>query len=84
MTDVCEVRAAIIDLLPALPGETTEALILKLNILGAYEVGDLKYIREEDLADLATPIQCRKLVEAWKRNGKLWYFCTLMKDIRTL
>ncbi len=50
--------------LPTLSEETVELLFLKTQTLGALELCDLKYITEQDLADIISPIQCRKLVDA--------------------
>lgn len=74
MTDECEIRAAILRVLPAFPEEKMEPVLLKISTLEVFEACDLKYVRELDLEGIISPICCRKLVEAWNGRGRSCYF----------
>ncbi|KAL0152015.1 hypothetical protein M9458_052681, partial [Cirrhinus mrigala] len=56
-----DVRDAVLAVLPGLPEE-------KL-LIGVESKSDLQFVKEEDLPDHITPIQCRRLLNAWNVDG---------------
>lgn len=66
-----EIKEIICKILPNLFEETLWQIILKLRSSGLESKEDLKYVQQEDLADLLPVIQRRKLLDAFKL-GKVW------------
>lgn len=64
------IKDAIVSVLPVISGETVSLIVEKLKSLGVEKKEDLKFVREEDIVELIRPIQCRKLLNAWKTEGK--------------
>ncbi|KAJ8333916.1 hypothetical protein SKAU_G00412350 [Synaphobranchus kaupii] len=61
-----QIRGDVLQALPSLPTETLTLLLEKLISCGVESKGDLQYVREEDISELLRPIQCRKILSAWK------------------
>jgi len=60
MSDISEsIKDAVISVLPSVPEET-------ILHQGVESKDDLQYIREQEIAEVIRPIQCRKLLNAWK------------------
>jgi len=66
-----EIKEIICKTLENLSEETTWQIILKLQSSGLKSKEDLKYVQQEDLADLLPAIQRRKLLDAF-RSGDIW------------
>ena len=64
------VKEAVKVVLPALCEDLLETVSRKLVESGVDTLEDLKFVEEEDLVDLLKPIQCRKILHAWKLRGK--------------
>lgn len=65
-----EIQASIKGALPSLDNAIVERLATKLiEEDGMESLGDLEYIEEKDLIEILKPIQCRKLMKAWKPKG---------------
>uniref|UniRef100_A0A8C2FGN5 Uncharacterized protein n=1 Tax=Cyprinus carpio TaxID=7962 RepID=A0A8C2FGN5_CYPCA len=59
----------IIAALPKLDEDRLKALVERLLlVVGVEEVSDLSYVKEDDIKDILTPLQCRKLVDAFQRR----------------
>ncbi|KAJ8351967.1 hypothetical protein SKAU_G00234430 [Synaphobranchus kaupii] len=61
-----QIRGDVLQALPSLPTETLTLLLEKLISCGVESKEDLQYVREEDISELLRPIQCRKILSAWK------------------
>ncbi|KAL2083090.1 hypothetical protein ACEWY4_020863 [Coilia grayii] len=61
-----EIKEIICKTLPNLSQETQLQIISKLQSSGLESKEDLKYVQQEDIADLLPVIQCRKLLDAFK------------------
>ncbi|XP_052393908.1 uncharacterized protein LOC127942257 [Carassius gibelio] len=61
-----EIKEIICKTLPNLSEETQWQIISKLQSSGLESKEDLKYVQQEDIADLLPVIQCRKLLDAFK------------------
>ncbi|XP_036973995.1 uncharacterized protein LOC119030475 isoform X2 [Acanthopagrus latus] len=59
-------REAILSTLPRIPEESLRHMVEKLIQQGVETEEDLQYVREEDIQEFMKPIQCRKLLDAWK------------------
>lgn len=71
-TLVEEIRGIILRALPNLSEETISQLISRLQSSGLESKEDLKYVQQEDMADLLPIIQRRKLLDAFKAgNGNV-------------
>ncbi len=68
MSSLEEIKLAICSSLPGLSDETLQKLI---HGLGVETKADLNYVKEGDLMEYLRPIQCRKLLNAWKNEGIL-------------
>ncbi|XP_072244940.1 uncharacterized protein [Leuresthes tenuis] len=66
-----EVREIICQTLAHLSADTTWQIILKLQSSGLKAKEDLKYVQQEDLADLLPVIQCRKLLDAFRSETEI-------------
>ncbi|KAF4097387.1 hypothetical protein G5714_021395 [Onychostoma macrolepis] len=60
-----DVRDAVLAVLPGLQEEKLLSLLDKLASIGVESKSDLQLVKEEDLPDHITPIQCRRLLNAW-------------------
>ena len=56
--------------LPALPQDLITSVVQTVVDSGAESLQDLQYVEKGDLKHLLKPIQCRKLLGAWKTIGK--------------
>ena len=63
------VKESVVSVLPSLPSTTLESVVHSLLESGVEEQGDLQYVEEADLTAHLKPIQCRKLLVAWKPAG---------------
>lgn len=63
------IREAILSTLPRIPEESLSRMVEKLIQQGVETEEDLQYVREEDIQEFMKPIQCRKLLDAWKYKG---------------
>lgn len=61
-----EIKGIIVRALPNLSEETQLHLISRLQSSGLESKEDLKYVQQEDMADLLPVIQLRKLLDAFK------------------
>ncbi|KAG5836596.1 hypothetical protein ANANG_G00257280 [Anguilla anguilla] len=67
MSDISEsIKDAVISVLPSVPEETLTLLVETILHQGVESKDDLQYIREQEIAEVIRPIQCRKLLNAWK------------------
>ncbi len=64
-----EIRSLILRVLPDLSEETQLQLISRLQCTGLESKEDLKYVQQEDIADLLPVIQLRKLLDAFKSGN---------------
>ncbi|XP_035510854.1 uncharacterized protein LOC118323041 [Morone saxatilis] len=61
---------AIAAALPRLDEDRLRSLVERLLlVVGIEEVADLSYVKEDDIQDILTPIQSRKLIDAFQRRG---------------
>ncbi|XP_032365428.1 uncharacterized protein LOC116680827 [Etheostoma spectabile] len=60
------IRESILCTLPSIAPESLQNVIEKLMQQGVDSREDLQYVREQDMEEFIRPIQCRKLLEAWK------------------
>uniref|UniRef100_A0A8C4TBA5 Uncharacterized protein n=1 Tax=Erpetoichthys calabaricus TaxID=27687 RepID=A0A8C4TBA5_ERPCA len=65
-----EIKQTILSVISSLPEEPLNQLVEKLIGLGVESFEDLMYVKEEDILEFIQPIQCRKLLNAWKHHGK--------------
>ncbi|XP_034549429.1 uncharacterized protein LOC117824412 [Notolabrus celidotus] len=61
-----EIKKIICKTLPNLSEETQGLIVSKLQSSGLESKEDLRYVQQEDIADLLPVIQCRKLLDAFK------------------
>ncbi|CAG5865940.1 unnamed protein product, partial [Menidia menidia] len=66
-----EIKEILCKSLPNLSEETQWQIILKLQSSGLESKEDLKYVQQEDLADLLPVIQRRKLLDAFKLETEI-------------
>ncbi|XP_049450815.1 uncharacterized protein LOC125900084 [Epinephelus fuscoguttatus] len=66
-----EIRGIILRALPNLSEETQLQLYSKLQCCGLKSKEDLKYVKQEDIADLLPVIQLRKLMDAFKSETEI-------------
>ena len=64
-----DIRQAVWAVLPSLPEDKLQSILMKLESIGVETRSDLQFIKDEDLSANITPIQCRKLLNAWKNEG---------------
>ncbi|KAF5890601.1 Interferon-induced 44, partial [Clarias magur] len=70
MSDVIRcIKEEVTSVLPSLPEDTLNLLVEKVFNQGVESKEDLQYVKEEDIAELIRPIQCRKLLKAWSAHG---------------
>ncbi|KAJ8403938.1 hypothetical protein AAFF_G00342880 [Aldrovandia affinis] len=62
------IREAILTVLPTVPEEPLDLIVGKLLSQGVETTEDLIHVREEDILEFLQPIQCRKLLTAWKQG----------------
>lgn len=67
------IREAILSTLPKIPVKSLSCMVEKLIQQGVETEEDLQYVREDDIQEFMKPIQCRKLLDAWKCKGN-WGF----------
>ncbi|KAK2905511.1 hypothetical protein Q8A67_007310 [Cirrhinus molitorella] len=61
---------AITSALPKLDEDRIKALVeRRLLVVGVEDVSDLSYVKEDDIKDILTPLQCRRLIDAFQRRG---------------
>eukprot|EP00063_Salmo_salar_P037172 XP_014012007.1 PREDICTED: uncharacterized protein LOC106578010 isoform X2 [Salmo salar] len=65
-----EIREAVLSVLPYLPEQTLSSLQDKLASVGIEGKPDLQFLKEEALQDHIRPIQCQKLLNAWRFEGQ--------------
>ncbi|XP_039608902.1 uncharacterized protein LOC120528891 [Polypterus senegalus] len=63
-----EIKQTVLSVIPGLPEERLNPLVEKLIGLGVESFEDLVYVKEEDILEFIQPIQCRKLLNAWKHH----------------
>ncbi|GAA6089220.1 uncharacterized protein LOC113101086, partial [Tachysurus ichikawai] len=68
MSNLEEIKLAISSSLPGLSDETLQKFIHGLSAIGVETKDDLRYVKEEDLMEFLRPIQCHKLLNAWKNE----------------
>ncbi|XP_067217734.1 uncharacterized protein [Chanodichthys erythropterus] len=61
-------KDAVLLVLPSLSPDVTNQLVEKLMDQGVEDLDDLTYVKEEDISEFLRPIQCRKLLSAWKHQ----------------
>ncbi|KAL7831298.1 hypothetical protein SRHO_G00308010 [Serrasalmus rhombeus] len=66
-----ELKAIILRALPTIDENTVQKLINQLQTSGLESIDDLKYVRQEDIADLLPIIQQRKLLDAFKMETEI-------------
>ena len=65
-----DMKEAVRQVLPSLSEELLDGVVKKMIEDGVDLVTDLQFVQEADLSGLLRPIQCRKLLQAWKAKGK--------------
>ncbi|KAE8291060.1 hypothetical protein D5F01_LYC10655 [Larimichthys crocea] len=68
-----DIREAVLAVLPSLPEDKVQSLLNKLASIGVESKSDLQFIKEEDLLANITPIQCRRLLNAWQTQDQTSY-----------
>uniref|UniRef100_A0A0F8AHU0 Uncharacterized protein n=1 Tax=Larimichthys crocea TaxID=215358 RepID=A0A0F8AHU0_LARCR len=68
-----DIREAVLAVLPSLPEDKVQSLLNKLASIGVEFKSDLQFIKEEDLPANITPIQCRRLLNAWQTQDQTSY-----------
>lgn len=63
------IRKAIVSALPSIPVESLGRMMERLIQQGVEKEEDLQFVREQDIEEFIKPIQCRKLLAAWKSKG---------------
>lgn len=63
------IRENILSALPSLPIESLGHIVEKLIQQGVETEEDLQFVREQDIEEFMKPIQCRKILDAWKGKG---------------
>lgn len=72
------IESAIQTVLPHLDREKLETVVGELvSKLGVEGPDDLQFIKEEDVRHLLTPIQCRKIINSFKR-GKNFHIAAFL------
>ncbi|XP_073722008.1 uncharacterized protein [Misgurnus anguillicaudatus] len=61
-------KHAILSVLPTLSPDVINQLVEKLVDQGVESVDDLVYVKDDDILEFLRPIQCRKLLCAWKNQ----------------
>ncbi|XP_041866818.1 uncharacterized protein LOC121655942 [Melanotaenia boesemani] len=61
-----DVRRSVMMVLPSFPEDKLQSLLVKLASIGVESKYDLHLIKEEDLTEIITPIQCRRLLNVWQ------------------
>jgi hypothetical protein len=56
--------------LPHIDDETLGRLVESLSAMGLREADDMMYIREDDIKDLLSIVDCRKLLHKFSNRGK--------------
>ncbi|KAL7839776.1 hypothetical protein SRHO_G00264340 [Serrasalmus rhombeus] len=69
MANLEELKQVICSTLPGLSEETLKKLVDGLVAVGVETQADLQFVKEEDLLEHLKPIQCSKLLNAWKCEG---------------
>lgn len=64
------IKDLVISILPSLSDETLAHLLEVLEELGVENKEDLMLVEEKDIEKYLRPIQCRKLLAAFKNEGK--------------
>uniref|UniRef100_A0A9J8DLI9 Uncharacterized protein n=1 Tax=Cyprinus carpio carpio TaxID=630221 RepID=A0A9J8DLI9_CYPCA len=64
-------EASIKSVLSYLENESLEKILQHLSSIGVRTADDMEFIKEDDLKHLLTPVDCRKLLHAFKRRGQL-------------
>lgn len=64
-------EASIKSVLSYLENESLEIILQHLSSIGVRTADDTEFIKEDDLKHLLTPVDCRKLLHAFKRRGTL-------------
>lgn len=66
---------SITSVIPTLDEDRLGALVERLLLgVGVESVDDLQYVTLEDMQDILTPLQCRRLLEAFKKKGLFHFF----------
>ena len=69
MPNLEEPKQVVCSTLPGLSEETLKKLVDGLVAVGMETQADLQFVKEEDLLEHLKPIQCRRLLNAWKCEG---------------
>lgn len=67
-------ESSVLTVLSNLEKNRVDSVVQKLIELGIDSLKDLKYVEENDLKDILPPIHIRKLLTAWKEQGKYLLF----------
>lgn len=65
-----DIKEAVLSFLPGLSVETLTSLLEGFEELGVESRADLVFVQEKDLERYLRPIQCRKLLNGLKNEGK--------------
>lgn len=83
------IKETIKDVLPSLADGIVTTIAQGLLDSGVEDRADLQYVEEADLRQFLKPIQCRKLLAAWKPKGEMIYIyiyivmCTRFTSFRS-
>ncbi|XP_036416694.1 uncharacterized protein LOC118800543 [Colossoma macropomum] len=66
MPNLEELKQVVCSTLPGLSEETLKKLVDGVVAVGVETQADLQFVKEEDLLEHLKPIQCRRLLNAWK------------------
>ncbi|TKS65224.1 hypothetical protein D9C73_028486 [Collichthys lucidus] len=78
-----DIREALLAVLPSLPEDKVQSLLNKLASIGVESKSDLQFIKEEDLPANITPIQCRRLLNAWQTQDQTSYVFFVLQVFST-
>lgn len=64
------IKQSVVNILQNLSADVVESVMVKLADCGCESINDCRYRTEQDLCPLLKPVQCRKLLNAWKTIGE--------------
>jgi hypothetical protein len=59
------------EILPSISDDVLHQLVLKLEECGVAAYDDLQYVSESDISSVLRPVQARRLLAHWKKDGKI-------------
>ncbi|XP_067284857.1 uncharacterized protein [Pseudorasbora parva] len=85
MSEMKEVlKDAVLSVLPSLSPEVINQLVEKLMDQGVEGLDDLVYVKDDDILEFIRPIQCRKLLSAWKNQVLFQNYTVVLQPAEVL